>query len=61
MVAFDKAWELINKYWLYASVDEETAIKCALIAVDEILNSMSIQSTDECQYWEQVKAEINNL
>jgi hypothetical protein len=61
MNAKDKAWELINKYWLYASVDEETAIKCALIVVTEMLNSMSIQSTDECQYWEQVKQEIDNL
>jgi len=27
------------------------AVECAIIAVDEMLNSMSIQSTDECQYW----------
>ena len=57
MVAIDKAWELINKYWLYASVDEETAIKCALIAVDEILNEPDCSEA----FWSDVKQELEKL
>ena len=57
MVAIDKAWELINKYWLHASVDEETAIKCALIAVDEILNEPDCSEA----FWSDVKQELEKL
>jgi hypothetical protein len=67
MVAIDKAWELINKYWLHASVDEETAIKCALIAVDEIIDENDMfDRTDgyvqkRIDYLEEVKQELEKL
>jgi hypothetical protein len=75
MSAKEKAIELVDKmssqtysYQPYAgahyNIEEigyEAGKKCALISVDEMLNSMSIQSTDECQYWEEVKQEIINL
>jgi hypothetical protein len=68
MNAKEKALELVDKFENYSFIDIEqkissfyTAKQCALIAVDEMLNSMSIQSTDECQYWEEVRSEIINL
>ena len=57
MVAIDKAWELLNKYWLYAAVDEQTAIRCALIAVDEILNEPDCSDA----FWSDVKQELEKL
>jgi len=70
MTEKEKAKELFNKY-CYAIRTEETdsgyftnviyAKQCALLAVDEMLNSMSIQSTDEYQYWNEVKQEIEKL
>jgi hypothetical protein len=70
MSSKEKAKELFNKY-CYAIRTEETdsgyftnvkyAKQCALLAVDEMLNSMSIQSTDEYQYWQEVKQEIEKL
>ena len=45
----------------YSIIYHPTAKQCALIAVNEILNSMSIQSTGEYYYWEEVKQEIENL
>ena len=70
MNAKDKARDLIRKFRFKSILDMTNdeimgstiqAKQCALIAVDEMLNSMSIQSTDECQYWEQVKSEIIQL
>ena len=57
MVAIDKAWELINKIWLYTQVDEQTAIRCALIAVDEILNEPDCSEA----FWSEVKQELEKL
>ena len=67
MTPKEKAIELVNKLTLSSNAQngswmcEDLAKQCALIAVDEMLNSMSIQSTDEYQYWEEVKQEIENL
>jgi hypothetical protein len=40
--------------------DVDAAKKCALIAVDEILNVIEVPST-EYKYWMQVKQEIEKL
>ena len=73
MTPKDKAKELFNKMYF---VDDpignfpmciETAIQCALIAVDEIISSnphsnplnTDVESTME--YWQQVKQEIQAL
>jgi molybdate-binding protein len=67
MNAKDKASDLVCNFYQIQSneydygINWEMAKQCALIAVTEMLNSMSIQSTDECQYWEQVKSEIIQL
>lgn len=57
MIAIDKAWELVNKIWLNTRVDEQTAIKCALIAVDEILNEPDCSEA----FWSDVKQELEKL
>ena len=64
----DKAKKLVDDMYcemhnlcITDEVLNEVAKNCALIAVSELIFSMSIQSTDECQYWEEVKQEIINL
>jgi len=65
----EKAEELVNKF--YSKVDEERLLVnkywsnakfCALIAVDEIINSINpfgmFLGKD---YWQEVKQEIENL
>jgi hypothetical protein len=59
----NKAKQLIDKYkdvrW---DIDPETAKQCALIAVDEIINSVVITdliiAENQFKYWEKVKQEI---
>lgn len=67
--AKEKAKELFDKY-CYAIRTEETdsgyftniiyAKNCALIAVEEILNN-GFDFTDESEYWQEVKQEIEKL
>lgn len=69
MTPKEKAKELFDKY-CYAIRTEETdsgyftnviyAKQCALIAVDEILNN-GFDFTDESEYWQEVKTEIEKL
>lgn len=75
MKAKEKAKELVNKFYPRAtsySLDRknqnENAKQCALIAVDEILDSYTneksngfIISDKIIPYWEEVKQEIINL
>jgi hypothetical protein len=68
MNAKDKAKNLVDDMFLEMdnlSVTDEVlndiAKQCALVVVCELIYSMSIQSTDECQYWEEVRSEIINL
>jgi len=57
----DKAEELYNKMYDY-SLFEEEAKRCALIAVDEILNIKSVDKDyDLSNYWEEVKQELEKL
>jgi len=55
-----KAKELVDKYWIYLD-----AKQCALIAVDEIINSIVIfdltAAENQFIYWEEVKQEIEKL
>ena len=66
----EKAKELVDKYielTLYhdkkygISVDLENSKQCALIAVDEVINSMTVATSVHLPYWQQVKDEINKL
>jgi hypothetical protein len=73
MTAKEKAKELVNKFYPRAtsySLDakNENAKQCALIAVEEILDSYTneksngfIISDKIIPYWEEVKQEIINL
>jgi len=59
----EKAEELIDK--MSFETHKHNAISCALIAVDEILNTLySIPFgnalDNELEYWEEVKQEIKN-
>ena len=68
MTPKEKAIELYNKMYDY-SLFEEEAKRCALIAVDEILNGYEFDSLDiehkrimdNINYWDKVKQEIENL
>ena len=67
MTAKDKAMELVGKFAdikLYGGL-EVVAKNCALIVVEEVLNSIDfstmLNGTDDYNYWQQVKKEIESL
>jgi hypothetical protein len=57
----EKAQDLYNKmlYCFQGHIDEYTAKQCALIAVNEIINSLKCFA--ESDDWKQVKEEIKKL
>jgi hypothetical protein len=67
MTPKEKAKELVYKFddTIEFSTPQRFAKKCALITVDEILNTIEYSSqADELSkisYWEEVKNEINKL
>jgi hypothetical protein len=67
MTSKEKAKELVYKFddIMEFSTPQRFAKYCALIAVDEILNTIEYSSqADELSkvsYWDAVKQEINNL
>jgi hypothetical protein len=63
MTPQEKAKELFDKYYTelpdFAGYqDLETAKQCALIAVDEVINSMTVATSVHLPYWQQVKHEL---
>lgn len=68
MTPKEKAKELFDKFFnpelsnfLFGVLDHEQAKQCALIAVDEILNSPQdgyVHFARVIKYWQQVKTEI---
>lgn len=58
MTPKQKAVELINEFNNF--LHHSDAKRCAIIAVDEILNA-HLFDLDEKQYWNEVKKEIENL
>ena len=73
MTPKEKAMELVNKFWHVEPLERQDgmeiqmAIKCALIAVDEILDFILItlewdkKYNGNVIYWQEVKQEIENL
>ena len=72
MTAKAKAKELFKKYskgkdeWGWALCEYDSCAKqCALIAVDEIINSVVITdltiAQNQFDYWEEVKSELEKL
>jgi hypothetical protein len=75
MTPKEKAIELVDKFYLIeesqecdAWIDGYLAKKCAIIAVEEIINANGLHPNDTDYdynkaevYWKQVKTEIENL
>ena len=68
MTPKEKAKELFDKYKLSFAGEisneedwESIAKQCALIAVDEVINSMTVATSVHLPYWKQVKQEIEKL
>jgi hypothetical protein len=61
MTAKDKAKELVSRFYLEGSELYDSAIKCALISVDEILDIVQYVGDREYAYWQDVKSELENL
>ncbi len=70
MTPKEKAEELFDKYATYAimwtggiEVEKQNTKQCALIAVDEIIQSFNdvMIPNPFNQYWQKVKQEIENL
>lgn len=70
MSAEEKAKELVNNFKLNvldyegSGLNTYKAKQCAIIAVDEILNSPKdgyVHFQDVIEYWEEVKSEIEKL
>ena len=62
MKAKQKARELVNRYQNEVGMFSAESKKCALISVDEILSMKIVRKNDLTEeYWEEVKAEIENL
>jgi hypothetical protein len=61
MTPKEKAIELVNKYLQIYDGRVTEAKRCALIAVDEILNLCWNGNLKAKEYWEEVKQEILKL
>ena len=64
MTPKEKAEELVSKMLKEVGYDTDLALPCALIAVDEIINTGLLEGTTTGvlkKYWEDVKQEIENL
>ena len=68
MTAKEKAQELVDKFrteilsFLGDRIKDQNAKRCALVAVDEILNINSVDKDFSLSfYWQDVKDEIQNL
>ena len=63
MTPKEKAIELLEKMLngFQFNIDEYTAKKNALIAVDEILNGSRLFYIEDYDYWQEVKQEIERL
>jgi hypothetical protein len=63
MTPKEKAKELVDKmYWHFRTIaDSDICKQCALIAVDEIIKEHYPQDIKRCEYWQEVKQEIEKL
>ncbi len=60
MTPKEKAKELVDKFYIFNHIGNKHAIKCALIAVDEILDPFRKVLPSSRNYWQEVKQEIEN-
>ena len=62
MTPKEKAIELVEKYRVESWVISRDHDKeCALIAVEEVINSMTVATSVYLPFWQEVKIEIENL
>jgi hypothetical protein len=65
MMPKDKAIELVNKFSTVGLQQREEGIACAIIAVNEIIQSIDWHEfempNNETNYWLEVRKEIKNL
>jgi hypothetical protein len=65
MTPKEKAIELRFTYWKNADLNPEQAKQCAILAVNEILESIDFSSmldgVDEYNYWLQIEEELEKL
>ncbi len=63
MTPKEKAEELVDKFRISKAITESYAKKCALIAVDEIIEALKDNASNSASwlYWENVKQEIEKL
>lgn len=62
MEAKEKAIELVEKYRIESWVISKDHDKqCALIAVEEVINSMTVATSVYLPFWQQVKIEIEKV
>jgi hypothetical protein len=65
MMPKDKAIELVNKFSTVGLQQREEGIACAIIAVNEIIQSIDWHEfempNNETNYWLEVRKEIQNL
>jgi len=63
MTPKEKAKELFEKMY-FETTTKYDAKQCALIAINEIIDSLTIKNysdVDDYEYWKEVKQEIENL
>jgi hypothetical protein len=64
MTPKEKALEIIDKYSNTVFMDDYETKRCALIAINEIIDSFTINNYSDAnnyEYWKEVKTEIENL
>ena len=66
MTPKEKAEELVERMYACAEINEWTAKRCALVAVDELIKAASpiydsFWPMNTKEYWTEVKQEIENL
>ena len=60
MTPKETAQQLLDKYFdLVKTLKQQK--KCALITINEVINQLNTDDISICQYWNEVKQEIENL
>lgn len=57
----EKALQLYNRMVVDFKIDKWQSQQCALVAVDEIIETLGSNKEWELPYWKQVKEEIEKL
>jgi len=61
MKPHQKAKDIVDKFYIFNHLGNKHAIKCASIAVEEIMNALEENGSWNYDYWNEVKQEIEKL